>query len=58
MNEEVALVGGVARNAAVVRNLERDLGLGFAELDGMDPQLVGAFGAAVLARALIEDNAG
>ena len=58
VNEEVALVGGVARNAAVVRDLERDLGLGFAELDGVAPQLVGAFGAAMLARARIEDNAG
>jgi predicted CoA-substrate-specific enzyme activase len=50
VKEEVALVGGVAKNAVVVKELEAELGLKLADLGGMDPQLVGAFGAAVLAR--------
>jgi activator of 2-hydroxyglutaryl-CoA dehydratase len=50
VNEDVALVGGVAKNSTVVRHLERELGLKMAELAGIDPQIVGAFGAAILAR--------
>ncbi len=49
VNEEVALVGGVARNAAVVRCLESELRLRLAGLAGMDPRLVAAFGAALMA---------
>jgi predicted CoA-substrate-specific enzyme activase len=48
--EEVALIGGVAKNALVVAYLERKLGLKFARLDGIDPQVVGALGAALVAR--------
>ena len=50
LNEEVAFIGGVAKNTLVVRNLERKLGLKFANLFGIDPQVVGALGAALLAR--------
>jgi activator of 2-hydroxyglutaryl-CoA dehydratase len=46
---EVAMVGGVARNAAVKREVEQHLGLRFADLGGVDPQVVAAFGAALLA---------
>jgi predicted CoA-substrate-specific enzyme activase len=49
VDEEVALVGGVAKNAAVVRYLEDELRLRLAALGGMDPQLLGAFGAALMA---------
>ncbi len=45
----VTLTGGVAKNHAVRRELERRLGLRMVEL-GFDPQLVGAYGAACLAR--------
>jgi predicted CoA-substrate-specific enzyme activase len=48
--EEVALIGGVAKNILVVAYLERKLGLKFAHLDGIDPQTVGALGAALVAR--------
>ena len=48
--EEVALIGGVAKNALVVAYLERKLGLKFARLDGIDPQVIGALGAALVAR--------
>ncbi len=48
--QEVAMVGGVAKNGLVVGMLERRLGLKFADLGGIDPQLVAALGAALLAR--------
>ena len=46
---EVAMTGGVAKNAVVAREVERQLGLKFADLGGVDPQIVAAFGAALLA---------
>jgi predicted CoA-substrate-specific enzyme activase len=46
---EVVMVGGVARNSLVVRNLENRLGLKLADLGGVDPQVIGAYGAALLA---------
>ena len=48
--EEVALAGGVAKNGIVVRDLEEKLGLRFASLNGVDPQVLGAYGAALVAR--------
>ncbi len=50
VNEEVAFIGGVAKNALVVTDLERKLGLKFANLSGIDPRVVGALGAALVAR--------
>ncbi|MCJ7521115.1 MAG: acyl-CoA dehydratase activase [Dehalococcoidia bacterium] len=49
VNEEVAFIGGVAKNPIVVRELERKLRLKFAGLAGVDPQVIGAFGAALIA---------
>jgi predicted CoA-substrate-specific enzyme activase len=46
---EVAMTGGVAKNAVVAREIERQLGIKFADLRGVDPQIVAAFGAALLA---------
>ena len=46
---EVAMTGGMAKNVVVKRGVERHLGLRFADLGGVDPQIVGAFGAALLA---------
>ena len=48
--EEVAMVGGVAKNRPVMAILEKNLGLRFADLGGVDPQMVAAYGAALLAR--------
>jgi predicted CoA-substrate-specific enzyme activase len=48
--EEVALVGGVAKNSIVVKDLEEKLRLRLASLNGFDPQLLGAYGAALVAR--------
>ncbi len=47
---EIAMVGGVAKNRSVVAHLEKNLGLKFADLGGMDPQVVAAYGSALLAR--------
>ena len=46
---EVAMVGGVAKNTVVRCEVENHLGLRFADLGGVDPQIVAAFGAALLA---------
>lgn len=46
---EVAMTGGMAKNAVVKREVERQIGLQFADLGGFDPQTVAAFGAALLA---------
>ena len=46
---EVVMVGGVVRNSLVVGNLERKLRLSLARLDGVEPQVVPAYGAALLA---------
>ena len=48
--EEVAMVGGVAKNSIVIRDLEEKLGLRLASLNGVDPQVLGAYGAALVAR--------
>jgi predicted CoA-substrate-specific enzyme activase len=43
---EITVTGGVAKNAGVVKALEENLGMGVAPV-GVDPQLVGAIGAAL-----------
>jgi len=50
VDEEVAMVGGVAKNGIVVRDFEKKLGLKLANLGGVDPQVLGAFGAALTAK--------
>lgn len=48
--EDVAVTGGVAKNAGVVDALEQKLGIKIKRFpEGVDPQLVGAVGAAILA---------
>ncbi len=49
LSGEVAMVGGVARNAVVVRELERKLEMKLAWLGEIDPQVIAALGAALLA---------
>jgi predicted CoA-substrate-specific enzyme activase len=49
--EDVVITGGVAKNAGVVDALERNLGIKLKTFpDGIDPQMIGAVGAAVIAR--------
>lgn len=49
VEREVMMTGGVAKNVAVRSELERALGLRMLS-PSLDPQLMGAYGAAVLAR--------
>ncbi|MFO8102407.1 MAG: acyl-CoA dehydratase activase [Dehalococcoidia bacterium] len=49
LNGKVAMVGGVARNPVVVRELERKLELELADPGQVDPQVMAALGAALLA---------
>jgi predicted CoA-substrate-specific enzyme activase len=49
VEKEVMMTGGVAKNVAVRSELEKMLGLRMLS-PSIDPQLVGAYGAAVLAR--------
>ena len=49
IEDEVCVTGGVAKNTAVVKALERVIGREVCEL-AIDPQIVGALGAALFAR--------
>jgi len=49
VEKELMMSGGVAKNVAVRAELERMMGVRMAVLK-VDPQIIGAFGAAVLAR--------
>ncbi len=46
---EVAMAGGVARFAGVTSEIENHLEIKFADLKGIDPRIIAAFGAALLA---------
>ncbi len=46
---EVAMTGGVAKNAFITGKVEKHFGIKFADLGGVDPQTVAAYGAALLA---------
>ncbi len=48
LDQPVAIVGGLAKNRIVVRDIEMELGLSFVKYD-MDPQAVSAYGAALIA---------
>jgi|YNPNPStandDraft_1061719.scaffolds.fasta_scaffold19423_2 predicted CoA-substrate-specific enzyme activase len=52
MEEEVVMTGGVAKNRGVRDALEKKLGIVLNGFDGMDPQIVGALGAALIAADL------
>jgi activator of 2-hydroxyglutaryl-CoA dehydratase len=49
IEKDVCMSGGVAKNAGVVAAMEKQLGLPIRRLK-VDPQLMGALGAAVIAR--------
>ena len=53
--EDVALTGGCAKNAGLVRALERQLGVPVKQLP-MDPQIAGAVGAALLAAEKVQQG--
>jgi len=52
VEEDVTITGGVAKNTGVYDALEGKLGVTLRPLRGADPQIVGALGAALVARDL------
>jgi activator of 2-hydroxyglutaryl-CoA dehydratase len=51
LNPELVVTGGVAKNRGVIRALGDRLGIAITTLDAIiDPQIIGALGAAVIAR--------
>lgn len=53
IEEKFAITGGIAKNIGVVKRIEDELNLKAPE-PSIDPQLAGAIGAALFAKALIE----
>ncbi len=49
VTEDVVMTGGVAKNKGVFQALEDALGVPLKPLDGVDPQIIGAMGAALYA---------
>jgi (R)-2-hydroxyacyl-CoA dehydratese activating ATPase len=49
LDDAVMLVGGMAKNKIVVRDIQKELNIAFASYD-LDPQTVSAYGAALMAR--------
>jgi activator of 2-hydroxyglutaryl-CoA dehydratase len=47
--EDIAMTGGVAKNQGVQRAIENKLKTKIKHFDGVDPQIVGALGAALIA---------
>jgi activator of 2-hydroxyglutaryl-CoA dehydratase len=48
------MTGGVAKNSGVVDGLKKVLNVDIVDLNGVDPQIVGALGAALFARERAE----
>jgi predicted CoA-substrate-specific enzyme activase len=49
LEPDIAISGGVAKNIGVVSNMERMIGIKFKQFS-VDPQIIGALGAALIAR--------
>jgi bzd-type benzoyl-CoA reductase Q subunit len=49
VEQDLAITGGVAKNAGVVSRIERELGIKALPVNKGDPQIAGAVGAAILA---------
>jgi len=48
--EDVVMTGGVAKNSGVFNALSKALSIQMKAIDGMDPQIMGAMGAALYAQ--------
>ena len=48
LDQPIAIVGGLAKNPIVVRDLEKELGISFVAYD-LDPRAIAAYGAALVA---------
>ena len=58
VRKEVAMTGGVAKNPAVVNSLQEVLGVQLYEMTKVDPQSIGALGAALFARERLNGRKG
>ena len=54
VREDIVMTGGVAKNSGVFDALSHALGIRMKSLDGVDPQIMGALGAALYARRMVE----
>jgi len=54
IRDKVTITGGVAKNSGVVAGLTEVLGREIVELEEIDPQIVGALGAALFAKERLE----
>lgn len=54
VEKEFAITGGQAKNIGTVRRVEKELGINALKWSEIDPQLAGAIGAALFAKALVE----
>jgi predicted CoA-substrate-specific enzyme activase len=54
----IMMTGGVAKNTGVIKALERDLGTEVIVTSEIDPQLVGALGAALIANEIFTNSQG
>ncbi|MFQ6015907.1 MAG: benzoyl-CoA reductase, bzd-type, subunit Q [Anaerolineae bacterium] len=53
IEEDFAITGGISKNVGVVKRLENELGIKALDTE-FDPQIAGAIGAALFARALVQ----
>jgi len=57
LREAVVITGGVAKNRGVIRALKEKLGIEITPIpDSVDPQIIGALGATLLARRKLEQR--
>ena len=54
VEKEFAITGGIAKNKGVVKRLEKEVGIKIMETSKYDPQIAGALGAALFAKALYD----
>ena len=58
VEEDLAITGGVAKNAGVASRVERELGIKALPVKKGDPQIAGAVGAAILATEMVTSGGG
>jgi activator of 2-hydroxyglutaryl-CoA dehydratase len=56
VEEDFAITGGIAKNKGVVKRLEKEVGIKILDRSKYDPQIAGALGAALFAKALYEKD--
>lgn len=54
VEEDFAITGGIAKNKGVVKRLEKEVGIKIMDTSKYDPQIAGALGAALFAKALYD----